>query len=310
MRRGESISKFQVPSPKSHLPGFQSPSANFNFQLPGPDSRVTKPRPPTPLHLASPIRRVVLSFLWALCLVLPAVPSLAASSDTLFHLGSGAYHAGDYGRAARAFREAALLQPASGTLQNLGNAEWQRGRTGAAILAWEQAVWLDPLNEAARTNLRFARKTAQLESPELAWYEVVSTWLPVNWWAWIAGSSFWLALTLVLLPGILRWRKVTWHQAIAALGFAVFLLSAPAHLGVETRSRLGFILEKETPLRLTPTAEAQVITRLPAGEPVRLERAHGAYVLIRTSRTAGWISHDQFGLTSEPVGQMRSEPSH
>ena len=62
--------------------------------------------------------------------------ALAASADTLFHIGSGAYRAGDFTRAAQAFRQAANVEPASGTLQNLGNAEWQCGQTGPAILAW------------------------------------------------------------------------------------------------------------------------------------------------------------------------------
>ena len=190
-----------------------------------------------------------------------------------------------------------MLQPASGALQNLGNAEWRCGSTGAAILAWEQARWLDPFNQSARQNLRFARKTAQLEAPDLAWYEVVSTWLPASWWAWIAGISLWLAVGMGMLPGILRLRKATWHQAVAALGLMVFLLSIPAHIGVQTRSRVGFVLQNDTPLRLTPTLEAQALTRLAAGEPGRWVRARGNFVLIRTSRALGWVEQDQFGLT-------------
>ena len=208
-----------------------------------------------------------------------------------------AYRAGDYARAAEAFRQSVALQPASGALQNLGNAEWQSRRPGAAILSWEQALWLDPFNQSARQNLRFARKTAQLEAPDLAWYEVVSTWLPVSWWAWIAGVSFWLAVAMGMLPGILRWRKATWHQAIAAVGLMVFLLSVPAHIGVKTRSRIGYVLQKDTPLRLTPTREAQAVTRLAAGEPARWIRAYGNYVLLSTSRSLGWLEQEQFGLT-------------
>lgn len=247
--------------------------------------------------------------LLSVILATSALPSTAANPDALFHLGSGAYHAGDYASAATAFRDAARVQPTSGTLQNLGNAEWQRGHVGPAVQAWEQALWVDPFSAAAHNNLRFARKTAQLESPELAWYEVVSGWLPVNWWAWIAGASFWLAVTMVLLPGILRWRKLTWHQAVAALGFAIFLLCLPAHLGVETRSRLGFILEKETPLRLTPTEDAQVITRLPAGDPARVARVRGNFLLIRTARATGWIKKAEIGLISQPMAQAGSLPS-
>jgi tetratricopeptide (TPR) repeat protein len=227
----------------------------------------------------------------------------------LFQTGAAAYRAGEFPVAATAFRQAAELRPASGTLQNLGSAEWQLGRPGPAVVAWEQALWLDPFNAYARENLRYARKTAQLESPELAWYEVVSTWLPVNWWAWLAGSSLWLAVGLVLLPGIFRARKRAWHQAVAAVGFAVFLLSVPAHIGVDTRSRIGFVLRKDTPLRLTPTQEAQNVTRLAGGEPARLERTRGNYLLIRTSRASGWVERAELGLISHfPLSVRSGDP--
>lgn len=220
-----------------------------------------------------------------------------ASANQLFREATESYRAGDMTYAALLFRESVLRRPSSGALQNLGNAEWKNRRTGQAVLAWEQALWLDPFNQAARNNLRFVRRVAQLEAPDLAWYEVVSTWLPVNWWAWITGFSFWFAVGVGALPGLLRWRKAAWQQALAAFALAVFLLSVPAHFGVETRSRLGFILEKNTPLRLSPTDDAQFLIRLQAGESARLERAHGKYVLIRANRMLGWVQADQLGLT-------------
>jgi tetratricopeptide (TPR) repeat protein len=240
------------------------------------------------------LRLSVFGFLLPLFLALSA---LASTPDALFQVGVTAYRGADYALAAQAFRQSLTLQPASGALQDLGNAEWQCRRNGEAILAWEQALWLDPFNESARQNLRFARKTAQLEAPELAWYEVISTWLPVAWWAWIAGGSLWLAVGMGILPGILRRRKATWHQAIAALALMVFLLGIPALFGVQTRARIGFVLQKDTPLRLTPTLEAQAITRLAPGDPARWLRAQGRYVLIRTNRTLGWVDQDQLGLT-------------
>ncbi len=242
--------------------------------------------------------------LLALLLALSASPwtVIGRTAESLFQTGVAAYRAGDYARAAAEFRQSVTLQPASGALQDLGNAEWQCHHVGAAILAWEQGHWLDPFDSSARQNLRFARKTAQLEDPDLAWYEVVSTWLPANWWAWIAGTSLWLAVGMAMLPGILRRRKATWHQAVAALGLMVFLLSLPAHVGVQTRSRIGFVLEKDTPLRLTPTLEAQAVTRLAAGEPARWVRARGNYVLVRTSRALGWVERDKFGLACPRTG--------
>jgi hypothetical protein len=269
-------------------------------------SKLWNPRSARPFLLSGPgISGFGIRVLLTLTLVvLLAAVSHATSVEEFFRLGTEAYRAGDYARSAHAFAESAAQQPASGTLQNLGNAEWHSGRAGLAVLAWEQALWLDPFQHSSRQNLRFARKAAQLEAPELAWYEVVSTWLPANWWAWLAGATFWLGVGMATLPGILRRRKTVWHQAVAAVAFMLFLLSVPAYVGVHTRSGIGFILQKDTPLRLTPTADAQAVTRLAAGEPARLVRQRGAYVLVRTHRTLGWVQRAQFGLTCAGVAGL------
>ena len=220
----------------------------------------------------------------------------SAAGQTSFQQAVEAYQAADFSRAAQAFRQSVAVHPASGTLQNLGNAEWQLGRAGEAILAWEQALWLNPFDHNARNNLRFARAALQLDAPELKWYEAAAGWLPANWWAWIAGGSLWLVVGMTTLPGILRWRKSAWQQAVAALGLGIFLLSIPAHWGVLTRTRVGIVLTKDTPLRLTPTAEAEAVTRLAAGEPARRVRARGDYLFIRTARNAGWVERGEFEL--------------
>jgi hypothetical protein len=243
--------------------------------------------------------RSITIILSALCLCF-CQKSWCGPAESLFRYGTNSYYFGDYAQSATAFAQAASLEPSGGSLQNLGNAEWQLGRTGPAILAWEQSLWLNPFNNRSRSNLRFARRAAQLESPDLSWYEVVSSWLPANWWAWVAAVSLWSAVGISSVPGMMRWRKAAWHQATAALGLAVFLLSVPAHVGVNSRARLGFVMVKDTPLRLTPTSDAQFITRLPAGEPGRVERQHGKYILIRTGHTAGWVQRDQFKLINSP----------
>jgi hypothetical protein len=219
-----------------------------------------------------------------------------ALGEAYFAEGRDAYAVGNYQKAAQFLQQAAAEKPTSGTLQNLGNSEWQAGHPGSAILAWEQTLWVDPFNHAARGNLLFVRKAAQIESPELMWYEVASAWLPANWWAWLTAVSFWTAVAVVTLPAIFRWRKAGWQQAIAALCLTLFLLSVPAQIGICTRTDLGFILQRETPFRLTPTVQAQVLARLPAGEPARCLKRRGDDVLVRTSRGLGWVRSDQFGL--------------
>ena len=234
---------------------------------------------------------------WEFLLVLLsglAMNGQSATNDP-FPAGVAAFEAGRFAEAARDFRAAAVAQPATGTLLNLGLAEWRRGRAGAAMLAWEQVLWLDPFEARARANLQYARNFAGVEPADYSWFERVSTWLPVNAWAWLAAGSLWLAIGMTVLPGVLRWRKAGWQPALAALGLAVFLLTLPAYFGVFTRTQLGFVLQKNASLRLTPTAESEVVTKLSAGEPARELRSRGEYVLVRTARGQGWLERNQFG---------------
>lgn len=220
----------------------------------------------------------------------------ANSGTNFFKLGTAAYEQKDFPHATKMFATSAASEPAAGTFQNLGNAEWQDGRTAEAILAWERAACLKPFDRNAENNLKFARESAQLEAPELTWCEIAASWLPANVWAWLACGSFWLAVATMMLPGVLRWRRSATQQAIVALCLGVFLLTLPANYGSWTRSQIGFVLKRETPLRLTPTAEAEAVTKLAAGEPGRVLRERGNYLLIRTRRTTGWVERDDFAL--------------
>ena len=307
--------KRRRPAPPPTRPGARAPAI-------GGEAMNAPPRPsepwcfvprPSALRISAFLRpsdfglrtSLLRSLLLAAC-VWPAPPR--SVPDALFQAGVTAYRAGDYAQAAEAFRQSVALQPASGALQNLGNAEWQRHRTGAAILAWEQALWLDPFNESARQNLRFARKTAQLEAPDLAWYEVISTWLPVSWWAWIAGGSLWLAVGMGMLPGILRRRKATWHQAIAALGAHGLPAQHPGALfGVADPLADRLCAAKGHPPAAHAHARSAGRHAPGPGEPARWVRARGHYVLIRTSRTLGWVEQDQFGLTCPKPGRKAGQ---
>ena len=246
------------------------------------------------------IKRALTAFVTLLAVILsaPRCGAVTSAEQIFLEQGSREYAEGHFEQAAASFGQAAAISPSPGTLQNLGTAEWQRGDAGAAILAWERSQWLDPLNASTRGNLRFARRARFIDAPELAWYEICSTWLPVNAWPWIASLSFWLAAAMVLLPSIFRWRRASWHQALAASGFAIFLLTLPAMAGVQTRAKMGVVLLRDTPLRLTPTSDAENVARLAAGDVARQERERGNYIFVRTSTEAGWIERSQLGLIS------------
>ena len=140
---------------------------------------------------------------------------------------------------------------------------------------------------------------AQLDAPELRWHEKVSAWLPGNWWLWVAGAGLWLAAGALVLPRVLRWQKSGGLQMLVAFGVVVFIFALVANVGVVSRTDIGFILKKNTPLRLTPTGGSELISTLPAGEPVRRVKERGNYFFIRTSMAAGWVERGQVGLVNE-----------
>jgi len=224
-----------------------------------------------------------------------APPTAVATTTNAFHSGLAAYESGQFAAAARTFREATTNSPATGSFLNLGLSEWRRGRAGAAICAWEQALWISPFDSTARGNLAYARRSLDLESAHLHWHERVSTWLPVNAWPWMTTTGLWLTMSAMLLPDIFRRRRSAWSQACATFGLMVLLLSLPAQLGVVTRQQIGFVLQRETPLRLTPTSDSEITTKLPNGEPGRQVRIRGNYVLVRTTLGEGWVERRQFG---------------
>ena len=236
------------------------------------------------------------AWLRLLALILFGGANHCAAADDSFANGLAAGRAGDFTEAAKEFHAAMAAQPAAGTLLNLGLANWRSGRTGEAILCWEQSSWLNPFDKDARNNLLVARAEAQVEPPELTWYESSSTWLPARAWAAILCGCLWLAVGMMILPGVLRVRKARWHQALAAMGLGAFLLSLPPNLGVVARSSLGIVLDKKAVLRLTPTTAAEVIAPLTAGEPVRQLQWRGDYCYIRTAHGSGWIQRRQLGL--------------
>ena len=224
----------------------------------------------------------------------------AAAADDFFAQGLAAARAGQVPEAAIAFENSTRKQIATGALDNLGIVQWQCGHAGAAVLAWEQARWIDPSDARANNNLEFARAVAQLDEPQLKWFEITSTWLPANAWAWMTGAGLWLAAAALVLPGVFRRRRAGWHEALAAMGFIVFLFSLTMNYGVISRMQIGFVVKKDAPLLLTPTHEGEVMFTLTAGKPARELRARGDYFLIRTDLGTGWIKRNEFGLICPP----------
>jgi len=226
------------------------------------------------------------------------VNSAATASEAQgFDLGRADYEAGKYADAAKAFQAHAAGEVSPGLLHNLGNAEFKLGHLGPAILAWERARALDPRSRNTKANLHFARGQVGLEQPESPWYETYSSFFPADRWIAIATCTFWASIALLVLPPLLHHRRTALSQAGAVVAIITFLLTLPALAGIYTRGRIGIVQAADTPLRLTPTLEGEVLGALPEGETARVEKRRGEYRYIRASGDrAGWVRQDEFAM--------------
>ncbi len=231
-----------------------------------------------------------------LFLLLTAHGRASSSPDERFKKAGDAYTAGDFAEAVYELRELANEGNFSaGALHNLGNAEWKVGRHGHAILAWERALSLSPSSKNTEANLRFARHNAHVDALSLAWHERYSAAFSGGLWIVIASAGLWGGVALLTLPRLLGWRRADWHQGVAAALLAVFLLSGPALFGLWKRAQFGVVLEDDVPLRLTPTREAETLSKLPAGEMARVERERGEYFYVRADGDrSGWVRKSDF----------------
>ncbi len=245
-------------------------------------------------ELERAVRRLTSLALWMLLSL--SLPLAAQTPDARFAKATAAYAGGDFAEAAYQLRP--LVDEghiSAGALHNLGNAEWKVSRPGYAILAWERAVALDPANLNTAANLRFARHEAKLGAPVLGWHEQYSAWLPSAIWLAAAMLGLWGGVSLLVLPRLLGWRRADWHQGVAALLLAIFLLSVPAIYGLTQRAQIGVVLEEETPLRLMPTREGETLVKVAAGEVARVEKVRGDYLYVRAEGDrAGWLRRTDF----------------
>jgi tetratricopeptide (TPR) repeat protein len=239
------------------------------------------------------MRLVLRTMAFVICGI--ATAGNAADNRESFNLAQAHYRDGDYAGAAQLLSAQSQAEVGPGLLHNLGNAEFKLGHVGEAILAWERARSLAPWARNTAGNLRFARREAALDQPSFPWYETYSMWLTPDTWLWSASICFWGAIACLALPSLLHRRRTGLTQVGAVVTISAFILIMPALAGLWTRSKIGVVLASETPLRLTPTEEGEVLGKLPAGELARIELQRRGYFYVRAeSDRAGWVDQQEF----------------
>lgn len=217
------------------------------------------------------------------CIAQPGFSARAADDGKLL------YETGRFKDAIEAYRSQIEDNgPNPALLYNLGNAYFKTQDFGRAIHAYEQALALDAASPDIQTNLRLAlEKAAVFDSSEPGRFREWSRFLTLNQWGRISlfalGTAGILVLTAVFAS---RFRKILWLRIGTVTALITLVVSGVAiFLRSEETSR-GIILEKDTPVLLSPFPTAEQIATLPAGRSVNLRESHSDYVHIGQ----GWVS--------------------
>ncbi len=210
-----------------------------------------------------------------------ALPSLYASTESLFQEGNQSAAQGRYLEAQAFYQEALQAEAAEGLYGNLGHAYAHTGKIGPASVAYERALLLNPNNTSIREKLHSLRQDAALKAPELALWGAL---LSPNAWTYGASFSFWLLLLLALAPkrpstGLLRIGS--------ALGFCVALTGLLAY---QPLLHEAIVQTPDTPLRVSPAPNAQAHSTLPEGSCVFIKKTHNSAVFVQTLQgQQGWV---------------------
>ncbi len=160
---------------------------------------------------------------------------------------------------------------------NLGNA-WQRlGEEARARAAWLRAARLAPRRDVVRRALE-ATPAPGPSSGNLTWVSPVTPGEAI-----VGGLTLWIVAWVAIAR---RWRRRT---ALAVALVAVLLSGYGGYVRGHYSRPIAVVLQRETPLRSAPYGRASAATVLDQGAAVRLERAWGRWLLVRSGREQGWL---------------------
>lgn len=181
---------------------------------------------------------------------------------------------------------------------NLGNAYYKLGQIGRAILAYERALRLIPGDEDVVGNLRYVnalRKDRETDEEE----SMLTRVLKEVYGAFsVDGLTFGFSLCLFLVAGagvgwlFLPHRRVFWVVLMASLTIGAIGTGALTASKIYDREGVSsaIILADQVLGRSGPDEEFLQVFTLHEGTKVRVERAEGAWVLIRLANgIGGWL---------------------
>lgn len=218
----------------------------------------------------------------------------ASSIEEWFFQGNEAYQQDDFPNAIKWYQHALHYGESVALHFNLANAYFKNNQIGQAIYHYERALLMEPQNPEVKANLSFVRSAANLYPKEKTFMQLLSFLTPINKWVWIACISFWVLVYLLILPRFYKGYR-PWLKTVLISSAIIFAIASLALMGYHQDRTRGFILDEETVLKVSSTANAPVITYLRSGQEVFFKKAYENYINVRLlDEREGWVSKTSF----------------
>lgn len=233
-------------------------------------------------------------------IVLLLTTALLCTLNTLsadsFDTAVDAYHETEYEKAIEHF-EAALAESESASARhNLALSYYHSKQLGEATWQLQRAVRLAPLNTSYQFKLGALRQQLGLYQKSTNWWQSASSILSTNTWMLLLAISFWVLVTLLLLPRAGRMTRTLAVKLSTAASIVVFSLSTAAIMIHYFDMPDGVVISNEPlTLRHAPASAAPEAGIARPGERLKVNEHYEGFIKVETeAEIVGWLPEESF----------------
>ncbi|NOX46727.1 MAG: tetratricopeptide repeat protein [Chlorobi bacterium] len=243
------------------------------------------------------LKNIILMF----AMLMLVVPVMANGPDSLFYKANEEYNKEMYADAAEDYLKVIAAGYESGTLYyNLGNAYFKLDDIPSAILYYEKAKKLNPYDEDLDFNLNVAKMKVldKIEPlPELffkTWWRDLVNLFRADSWTEISLALFvlfFVLLSLYLLSGFTRIRKLSFYTGLIVLVMSVFtFVLASQKFTMEKNLKEAIVFAPTITVKSSPNENSVDLFVIHEGSKVQVIDKVGEWYKIRIANgSIGWL---------------------
>jgi len=228
------------------------------------------------------------------------------SAELLFQAANKYYTEGNYAEAIKNYEAIISMGKTSAELYfNLGNAYFKLNDIAHAIVNFERAYLLNPTDDDIAFNLELARAytTDKIEAiPDffvVKWVKSISNLFSSNTWAFIAITTFLIALILFMIFQF-SGKYLIKKYAFIISWFSVFLFIVSLAFSISQKNRIvnsnhAIVTSTAISVKSSPSENSNDLFILHAGTKVETLRNVGEWCEIRIADgNKGWLPKSAF----------------